>query len=81
VVWVVVVIAALVFLCWFGNYTAGKYRRIFGQLPAVHEAPKRFYGDEPKREYQRQEYDYCSSATVPMMTCVTAPFFGAKIVR
>lgn len=82
-VWVVVVISALVFLLWFGNYTAAKYRHLFGSLPPVHEPKKYDYGQELKVPRTMVDYDYCSSAvsTISVTTCVSSPYMGFKIIR
>jgi hypothetical protein len=79
VVWVVVVIAAMVFLCWFGNYTAAMYRRIYGHLPAVVEPTKKFYGDEPKHEYTMRDYGACVTVASFCSSAVISPYMAAKL--
>jgi hypothetical protein len=39
--WIAAFIVAALFLGWFGNHTAAKYRRLYGQLPDVRPEPKR----------------------------------------
>ena len=70
--WIAAFIAAFLFLGWFGNHTAAKYRRLYGRLPEV-------LPDPPKRKvYDRREkfvsYDDACTAVgsySPMMmeTC------------
>jgi hypothetical protein len=39
--WAAAAILAVVYLAWFGNHTAEKYRRLYGKLPEIQPAPPR----------------------------------------
>jgi hypothetical protein len=73
-VWVAVSFAAVVFLCWFGNYTAEKFRRLYGTLPAVKE-PSFSYGS-PEPEYEMAD-NVMMSSCVSLMTAVASPYYLA----
>lgn len=76
-IWAVEVVLALVFLCWFGNIMAAKYRRMYGELPDVRPEP--IY-----RETEPQAYEVYESGPMCTSVCssvVTTPFYGYKAMN
>lgn len=52
-VWVIEGILAVVFLCWFGNAMADKYRGLYGVLPRIHEPEPKY----PVNTVSRTDYE------------------------
>lgn len=74
-VWVIEVILAVVFLCWFGNAMASRYRGIYGSLPAVNEP-------EPKYPVQTvSPGEYYESACTVAMTAVCSSGAYRQVFR
>lgn len=73
-VWVAFAFAGVVFLCWFGNHTAAKYRKLFGTLPEVRPDPKISYGSMDDEYYEPADEMACSSAVsgIPLLTCTSS---------
>lgn len=52
--WAAAGILAVIYLGWFGNHTAEKYRRLYGKLPEIQPAPPKrsVYRAPPPQSYE-----------------------------
>lgn len=69
--WAAAAILAVVYLAWFGNHTAEKYRRLYGKLPEIQpDPPKRRFYRSPAVVDTDAMYTACGSYSVMMSSAV-----------
>lgn len=79
-IWAAMSLFGAVFLFWFGNYTAGKYRRLYGKLPEVRpDPPPVRYGATTKESYEPVDNYACVSmcSLITMSSCI--PDFSTAV--